>query len=96
MAGKKKGGLTAPLQKRPDPPVFIRGPLIDHAMTMILDQTQCQSCARTISDTERWGVVADVRRPTKNAPAVLQAVRLCSSCWHHPAQAMKQLGRAWE
>ena len=95
MGNPKKGGLTAPLHKRPDPPVFVRGPLADHLMNMILDQPQCQSCARQISIGERWGVVADVQREGK-APACIQAVRLCEKCWGFPASAMRKLGMAWE
>jgi len=77
-----------------DPPVFIQGGDADRLMTMILDQDRCQSCATTIDAAERWGVVAEVQKKGK-APAVIQAVRLCSVCWSRPAEAMKGLGRAW-
>lgn len=92
----KKKGLMSPLQKRPDPPMFIRGALADYLMNMLLDQDQCQSCARHISMEERWGVVADVRRDNPKQTAYIQAVRLCERCWGFPAAAMKQLTRGWE
>ena len=82
--------------KKTDPPVFIRGGAADHLMSMILDQTNCQSCASPIDrDEGQWGVVAEVRK-TGKAPAIIQAVRLCSICWSRPAEAMRDLGRAWE
>lgn len=95
MSKAKKRGLVSPLNQQPDPPVFIRGPMANRLMTMILDQPKCQSCARRISMGERWGVVADVQREGKE-DACIQAVRLCEKCWGFPASAMRKLGRAWE
>ena len=92
---KEHRGLTAPLGDRPSEPFFIKGPMANHLMNMILDEPQCQSCRRHITSTEGWGVVADVRRDNPNEDAYIQAVRLCSRCWAFPADAMRQLTRGW-
>ena len=92
---RKTKGLVSPLQNRPDPPVFVRGALADHLMNMILDQQRCQACARLIDTGEAWGVIADVRRDDPESTAYIQAVRLCATCWSHPAHAVKQLDGKW-
>ena len=51
---KEHRGLTAPLGDRPSEPFFIKGPMANHLMNMILDEPQCQSCRRHITSTEGW------------------------------------------
>ena len=86
--------ITDPLSAKSDPPLRVCGRAADHLYAMILDQTRCHSCAIEITRKDEWGVVADVSE--RDGKAVIEAVRRCAACWSYPAQAMKQLGRAWE